>query len=436
MCKSKLDGAKQNLLVVLPGASGRRPVLERLQAISTVTVLVPSSDAMRCSWARSLVSNDRWIEWQGTTEDLDGALSAVKAWISEDQATHCIDGAMTYDDFGTELCAHICDCLGLRGTPLESVRNLRNKHWFRERCAASHIPAAKHAALKTDEDLERLLSNGQEWPFPSVLKPLKGAGSWYITKVESAEELRQIWPSMLNRMQSGSFPADVRDAGFTLEEYFAGVEVDIDGWARDGKVEYCLVSDNRPAVEPYFLELGGYYPSQLPSECISALECMMRDVVSAFPGLHTCFHFEAKINPVTGEMMPIEFNARLGGAECPASVEAVTGYYLPEVAACIALGLPANQGEKRYSVVASANLYATCSGILEECSDKGIHAVSTNLVTSVLFKDGVGRQVTMHNGSQSCLGWVSAGGNSAEEAERNLQLAIGQMCISVTSECT
>ena len=35
---------------------------------------------------------------------------------------------------------------------------------------------------------------------------------------------------------------------------------------------FCVVADNRPAVEPYFLEVGGIYPSQLPAPAVAALE--------------------------------------------------------------------------------------------------------------------------------------------------------------------
>merc|ERR1712118_339314 len=145
-----------------------------------------------------------------------------------------------------------------------------------------------------------------------------GAGSWHVMKVHSAEELLECWQQLSREMHDGAFPADIKRNGFMLDEYFNGCEVDVDGWACDGRVQFKLVSDNRPALEPYFLEMGGHYPSQLPTEAVLALERLTEDVVAAFEHLHTCFHFEAKIDLDTLKVMPIEMNARVGGFECPA----------------------------------------------------------------------------------------------------------------------
>merc|ERR1719506_2515864 len=207
------------------------------------------------------------------------------------------------------------------------------------------------------EDVEAIL-NDQHVRFPAVLKPAKGGGSWYIQKINTPSELKDIWENLSTEClgSKGGFPPEIKEAGFTLEEYFLGDEIDVDGWARNGTVEFCMVSDNRPAIEPHFLEAGGVYPSQLPLVAIEKLKALTSQVTEAFPGVHSCFHFEAKINMETLEVMPIEFNARVGGAECPASVEAVTGFYLPEVMACLALNREvsmqsAGNSLKRYAVV-------------------------------------------------------------------------------------
>uniref|UniRef100_A0A7S2PXE9 ATP-grasp domain-containing protein n=1 Tax=Zooxanthella nutricula TaxID=1333877 RepID=A0A7S2PXE9_9DINO len=417
------------LPVVLPGRAGRRPVLSRLRSFARVSVLVPSSELARSAWAKEVVDSGDWIEWAGTLGDIEKAEAAVQAWRCKNPS-RSIAGIMSYDEFGVELCAHIGERLGVTCTPAEQIRAFRDKRLFRERCRAAGLPAVRFAQFATQEELERVLT-GDAWRFPCVLKPAKGAGSWHVTKVDDAEDLRRAFAAMGPAMREGGFPQEVKDAGFLLEEYFAGHEVDVDGFARKGRgVEFKLVSDNRPAVEPLFLELGGTYPSQLPEPAVRALEELTDKVVEAFPGVHGCFHFEAKIDPKTLEVMPIEFNARCGGAECPASVHAVSGYYLPEVAARLALDLPVEPADPSHAVVASTNVHIFKDGCLTECSDQGIDAKSCNLVTSVLFGE-VGQSLLPSNGSASCLGFIAAGGQTAEEAEQNLERAIGQTRISV-----
>ena len=67
-----------------------------------------------------------------------------------------------------------------------------------------------------------------------------------------------------------------------------------------------------------------------------------------------CFHFEALISPDGSQCFPIELNGRLGGAECPASVEATTGHWLPLRAAESALGVPP-RAPPRFPVAVSLN---------------------------------------------------------------------------------
>merc|ERR1719215_2179122 len=221
--------------------------------------------------------------------------------------------------------------------------------------------------------------------------------------------------------------------GFLLEEYFGGQEVDVDGWARKGKVEFQMVSDNRPAIEPHFLEMGGVYPSQLPKELVTKLEDLTRGVVEAFPGFHGAFHFEAKVDIKTCEVMPIELNTRCGGAECPACVRAVTGYYLPEVAARLALDLPVEPKVSQYPVVASINLHRFEQGVITECSKAGLNSKECEVLACELW--GVpGKQHQPNVGSISCLGWMAAGGSTAEEAERNLRKAESQLRITITAQ--
>jgi len=398
-----------------------------------ICVLVPSADLQRSSWARDIVGDDSWIEWEGSGSSAEDAWQALQAWLQRSPGS-AVNGVMTYDEFGVELASFLGERLGVSSTPLEHVRCFRDKSLFRERCRTAGVPCVGFAQIRTPEDVDRVLaSDVPRIRFPCVLKPVKGAGSWHVMKIHHRDELRETFVRLYEEMRGGAFPQDVRDGGFVLEEYFGGHEVDIDGWACNGEVGFSLVSDNRPALEPHFLEMGGIYPSQLPIAAVNALELLTKQVVAAFPGMHSCFHFEAKVNPETFEVMPIELNARCGGAECPASVEAVSGYYLPEVAARLALGLDVLPRSPKYGAVASTNIHIFEAGVVTECSDSELDAAACNLVTCVLT-GCVGQPHVPNSGSLSCLGWLAAGGADAADAERHLQEALSQVRIAVSPQ--
>jgi biotin carboxylase len=414
------------LLVVFPGRESRRPVLMELQRSARIGMLVSTDQLRHSAWAREMVSADCWIETPGVGHG--ETWEAVSEW--SERTGNKPAGVMCYDEFGVELAAMLCERLGVPGTPLETVRAVRSKHAFRQRCLEHGIRAPRHALLCSEEDLEDFIREDR-FNFPCVIKPCKGAGSWHIRRVESLTDLRECWHQLSKDLNGSCFPNDVQTAGFLCEEYIGGTEVDVDGWAQNGEPAFMQVADNNPAIEPYFLEVGGVYPSQLPETSIAAIRQLTSDVLKAFPGVHGCFHFEAKVDGSVA--YPIELNLRTGGAECPASVAAVSGYYLPEVAARLALNqMPViRETVVQHNCVASANIHIDSEGVIAECDDNDLDWVGNKVVTCVLLKDSVGKMHKPNNGSQSCLGWIAAGGRDLQEAQSNLKAAEAQLRIGV-----
>lgn len=410
------------LLIVMPGAHHREPVLRRIVSeVGPVVVMVPSFFAQVSAWAKPIASD--WIEWHSDDDWKSSAWAALTAWmkINNVKLTSC----MTYDDWGVELCAWLsaAERLNAPCTDFLVVRSIRDKVNFRQLCAAQGVPGPKFARLCTTEDLEQVLT--ETWSFPVVLKPACGAGSLYMCKAHSEAELREAFSDLSSRAaHEKKMPPDDLAAGFALEEFFEGSEVDVDGWALHGTVGWLSVADNKPAIGSSFCEAGGIYPSQLPPHLIEKLEQLTRDVVKAVGGLHSCFHFEALVNPTTGKVMPIELNCRVGGAECPVCVEAVTGRYLPVDAAYIALGqCPPAPEQTRCTVAASVNLHASHYGVVRACcATEELELEPSLLGTSFYARQGM--IYTPGNGSSSALGWLAACGDSVEEAEANLNRCV------------
>ncbi|OLQ14453.1 hypothetical protein AK812_SmicGene1379 [Symbiodinium microadriaticum] len=303
------------LLIVIPGRSGREPVLRRLVAeVGPVAVLVPARFASYCAWAHSLAA--AWIEFGSPggapTAPIcaDEAWEAVSRWMAAGGPKPL--GCTTWDEWGIEICAHLCakERLNLPYTPLETVRQVRNKARFREACVKGGVPAPRFAnihskaesslpsgclstrgpvphfavvpapgdkappnlqsrplapaaarlmrtcsaltsgpascaatqqvtqrvqALHDDdpavpEDLKPglvailahlatlPLSRPAAWTFPVILKPAKGAGSYYCLKAESEDHLLEAFPrlneSLLGEQKT---PQEDAAAGWVLE---------------------------------------------------------------------------------------------------------------------------------------------------------------------------------------------------------------------------
>ena len=170
------------------------------------------------------------------------------------------------------------------------------------------------------------------------------------------------------------------------------------------------------------------------------------------------------------EVMPIELNLRIGGAECPQSFEAVTGLNLPWVAAEVSLanerqdvehiaaslyqavrpGVHLSEGfledvrskklsastpkSDYHSFVCSKNFYAEKPGLLKELrfkDDFRTLSPKLKLLNSVLYQCSVGRVIEVNNGSQGCLGWIATGGDTEVEAQKNLTTASKKLVVVV-----
>ncbi|CAE8583900.1 unnamed protein product, partial [Polarella glacialis] len=113
------SGTEGCLLLVLPGGLGREPVLRRIVAeVGPVVVLVDRSFAESSKWARPLATG--WIEWDSQGGDSSKACwLALSSWLNQPDAPKIL-GCTTYDEWGIETCAYLCEA-GRLGLPYTSL---------------------------------------------------------------------------------------------------------------------------------------------------------------------------------------------------------------------------------------------------------------------------------------------------------------------------
>lgn len=121
-------------------------------------------------------------------------------------------------------------------------------------------------------------------------------------------------------------------------------EVDVDCVVHKGKLLFACISDNREskALGGYqsFVEEGGTCPSALPPKGQEKLLELTAQVVAMFGDrINGCLHFEAKYDVEKDLALPIELNARIGGAECFTDVLSAWGINLAHCNLRIACGL-------------------------------------------------------------------------------------------------
>ncbi len=99
-----------------------------------------------------------------------------------------IGGALTFWEECTPLVSRIIDHFNWIGIPCKINNEIKNKFSFREKCSQYNIPAPLHQMLHSKDDVTNL---DPKLSFPLVIKPVYGACSAFVSKVEDKNELIQ-----------------------------------------------------------------------------------------------------------------------------------------------------------------------------------------------------------------------------------------------------
>lgn len=229
-------------------------------------------------------------------------------------------GVVTFMEMAVYTTSLVAKSMGLPGLPPESVVKAREKDRLREAMKYAGLPNVKCFAIKARTEILRAVS---EVGFPSVLKPVIGADSLGVKRLDDLVDLEKAYlesVDVVSRLEVSSGYLTASDCvksksllpvEFLLEEYLEGPEVDVDIVLKNGNSFYCGLSDNGPTKEPYFTETYGLFPSLLPQRDQDALTSLSLECLKTLGFTHGVFHVEAKLTSAGPRI--IEVNARMGG---------------------------------------------------------------------------------------------------------------------------
>jgi carnosine synthase len=382
------------IVFISAGLSGKRFILERAAELGVKSVVLDHPD----SWARHLVAEGLIAKFlpvdmtQSSEEVFQQALAHIKD-LGGDGLTGAIDGVTSFIELSVPLVARLCEALGLPGFRPEAVDAARDKHRTRACMAAAGLPTPRNSLIKSAAELQAAAS---KVGFPAVLKPVSGAASLGVKKVESSRQLADCYAEVVAELSSlvvssgalikgdgknsnGVDAKNMVDLTVLLEQYLDGCEVDIDVVMSDGEWYYAAVSDNGPTLEPYFNETWAASPSLIDKDKQRELKELAIASVKALGFSCGVFHVECKYTS-TGPQL-IEVNARMGGGQVRECNLMTWGVDLVEETLFIALGISARPSVSKAPIkpVAYCYLNAKKSGVVD--SIQCIHDLAT--------KDGV-----------------------------------------------
>lgn len=364
------------------GYEGKRFIYERAHALGVRSVLIDSPD----SWSRSLVAEGKLSKFipidmsQPSDVVYNTALREIMR-LQDDPAIGPPDGIATFVELSVQTASRLAEKLGLPGPLPESVDLARDKHRTRAALAAAGLPTPPNYLIEGNADLPVA---ARKVGFPAVLKPVSGAASLGVKKVNTEAELQSTYDELYNELSSlvvssgalvkndgsgmGTAASSVIGVKFLLERYLDGNEVDVDIVMSEGEWQYAAVSDNGPTLEPYFNETWAVSPSLLPRKQQVALKELAVGAVKALGFDDGIFHVECKYTSVGPHL--IEVNARMGGGPVHQTNLRCWNVDLVEETLFIAVGVPARPDVPREpkECIANSDINVLRSGRLADMS--------------------------------------------------------------------
>ena len=312
----------KRIAFVTSGYAGKRFIYEKAKSLGVSTTIIDSSS----SWAKSLVDEGVIDHFIGVDfgQSHDALVCEIVKCLGD--AKIVLDGVCTFAELSLPICAMLARTLNLPGADPAIVSLVRDKHRVRQVVAQAGLSEIKSFAIKSVNDLECAASFVG---FPSVLKPISGADSLGVKKVNNMCELREalfqvqevvagliVNSGALTRSSSGESDPEQHAGRFialdlSLEEYLDGPEVDVDIVLHKGRCHFVSVVDNGPTLEPYFAETWNLCPSILSETWQTELIAEALATVKALGFENGVFHVEERYTSRGPRI--IEVNARMGG---------------------------------------------------------------------------------------------------------------------------
>ncbi|KAK9804152.1 hypothetical protein WJX73_005604 [Symbiochloris irregularis] len=344
------------VVVIVAGYQGKRFIYERAKELGVRLVILDADD----SWASELVDAGIVEKFYVTDlSDQDTVFDNCMAGIRRaEREIGQVDGVLSFWELSQPLVSRLAERLGLPANPPEAVDSAREKQRTREVMGAAGLPTPKNTIIRSPKDLAKAAAHVG---FPAVLKPISGAASLGVIRVNSEPDLHTLYTQVCKEVASVTRNAEggletksvapneevieEQHTGqayvaqrFMLETYLDGPEVDVDIALSQGDVIYGAVTDNWPTIEPYFNETGSNCPSILPHQQQMDLCDLAVASVKALGFEEGVLHVELKYTSHGPQL--IEINARMGGGPVHMINHMVWGVDLVEEQLLSTVGIP------------------------------------------------------------------------------------------------
>jgi biotin carboxylase len=344
--------------------------------------------------------------------------------IAADQAArfareHPIAGVLGVDDDTAVVAAAIAERLGLRGNPVRSAVEARDKHLQRLALSDHGVPVPRFDLRMVGEDVSGLAAQAR---YPCVLKPLRLAASRGVIRADDPPS----FVAAFARVQRILEQPDVVGCGrwalnVLVEDFIPGPEVALEGLVTGGRLQVLALFDKPDPLDgPFFEETIYTTPSRLPLPVQEAIAECAQGAVTALGVRAGPVHAELRHNG-SGPWL-IELAVRSIGGRCSAALRLRGGASLEDVIVRHALGMPIPSLERERQASGVMMIPVPRAGVLREV--QGVAAArALPLIDDVVITAHPGQTLVPWPEGSRYPGFIFARGETPEAVEAALRAA-------------
>lgn len=219
--------------------------------------------------------------------------------------------------------ARLNERLGLGGNPVAAVALLKDKAEMRRRLAEAGLsPVAAEVVTGAAPTRDFMARVGG----PVVLKPVSGAGSVQVFRLDSAAEADEVWARLTAGGQSPLM---------LVEEFLTGREISVEVFSH--KSVHTVIATTDKTLTENFVEIGHTVPAALTDDELAAVSVMVTEFLDLVGLIEGPSHTELKLTPKGPRI--IESHNRVGGGSLNDLVRLARGVDLAGLAVSVPLGL-------------------------------------------------------------------------------------------------
>ncbi|MGW1071454.1 ATP-grasp domain-containing protein [Streptomyces sp. NPDC002537] len=253
--------------------------------------------------------------------DVEGVLELVDAIVRDEGP---FDHVIGFSEMLLDLAAVLRERYGIQGAGVEETARFRDKSVMKERVARAGLRVPRWASCRTEE---QTLAAAEEFGYPVIVKPVRGASSQGVRQIASAEELRALC-------------AERSLDDLEIEEFVQGDILHVDGVLdAEGKPLFLCTSRYTSSCLDYEAlgaPLGSVF--QTDPEVRDRCEDFAVSCLAALGLRSSAFHLE--LFDTGEELVFLEVGARVPGADVSYVINDVHGVNLWRLWTDVLLGRP------------------------------------------------------------------------------------------------